>query len=730
MNSTNQITESDISDGGSLMALLGLGLNVNTASSENDENQQDQQSLNNKTYYVAIEHYGGLKIEVDQGIHGANIERLKKISKLHHKTPSTNEKQGCHNMGSKAHQAFFTNLFIDDEHQNEVRLDPFIKQILDKQYSERTLLETLLTTVTVISKTDEYDEAQETAINQINLDFISPVHKKGLYKNEPKQATPFSIALWNAFSINADMPGTIIITPVCFKRHQEYMIALTSRDIEKNRLLYYSKTYNKFILAGTKMEINMITMDIKKENGIKIEFQPLNITGLTRSSLKAVYFDPLHLDDIKDSDKMTATYLVYEKNKELENILKQKKESNTEDEEGEYEKFMASPHLLTLFNYEKKTRRISNKNPKGEPVAKEIAKKDLEKEVKHYKKTVTIDEKGAYHDDWAVLDKQIIEAIYTGEIPVDEFTNLKSLNGHNLGRNNKITETVPPPFKNSGDFSVRKAYEHSRFMTSYNADMDRYVPPQQIKSETKYKHWPEEIKLPIEWVHKHFREKIGKMYKPAAQPEKKKTVKKTEKKKPALVIEALNESDDDFETESVVVSTLDAKVEYESDLDLESDTESDTRSDTYSSSTSEESEINRRVDSISSSESSENIRVIVEDTRTSQLAQFVAEPIVPTVVPRCANRAEYVTKEDCINAIDNWFTKLDIHNELDKDLAELFRANNLIHEFVFESVYSKISIEDKVQIIKQYLNTKYPIGTEKINGGIAFIRQYRIHLQL
>ena len=72
--------DSDISNAGSLLALCDLGLNFNKAKAEEEENKQDQKSRKNKTQYIPELR---LIISVDQGIHGANNEGLKKWKVTH-----------------------------------------------------------------------------------------------------------------------------------------------------------------------------------------------------------------------------------------------------------------------------------------------------------------------------------------------------------------------------------------------------------------------------------------------------------------------------------------------------------------------------------------------------------------------------------------------------------------------------------------------------------------------
>jgi len=304
--------DSDISDGGTLNALLDIGLDLPTALAEAKENQQDQEATNSKTMYDPVNH---LLFEIDNGKHGANNEKLKNMSKTHFRTKSDNSKHGCHNAGFKEFAMFFTDGFSIMQDGEKI-LDPEIKKNLDKPVSERSPLEKMKISVCVISKTDEFDPVEECPLNQINMDYISPIFYGGKYKNEPVQATPLSKALWNEFSIDPTKPGTIIIVPVCKKIHNELMTCLSTKDVSKNLPLFLSKTYNK-LLSGEIIDITFecIDFDIKIENDIQINISSVNIPGLDTNMLRAISFDPLHLTKIDSKYQMSVDIIIFEKDK-------------------------------------------------------------------------------------------------------------------------------------------------------------------------------------------------------------------------------------------------------------------------------------------------------------------------------------------------------------------------------------------------------------------------------
>jgi hypothetical protein len=671
---SNIENESDISNGGTLNSLLDIGLNIREAGAEAKENQQDQRATESRTLYDTKNR---LIFLIDNGIKGANNERLKKMSNLHHRTKSSNEKHGFHNAGVKEYAMYFTNGFVDENNEDEKVLNPEIQQILDKPEKERYPLEKLKTVVTVISKTDidEYDPVMESDLNQISLDFINPLYFNKIYKNSPTQATPLSRELWCQFSIDPTKCGTIIIIPVSGKRHIELMNSLLTKDVSENLLIFDSKTYNKLLIDDNiEITFECINFDIRIENGIQIDISPTNIPGLDTHILRAVPYDPLHFSKIDPNYKMSTDIYIFEKDKTID------------DGSEEYKK---SPYYLTIVKKEdnKYLKILENK---GKPTSYQISKDNFDNEIRFYKKNIiNITVKGAYSDNWQPFDLEVFRQIYGAN---SNFTNLTSLNGHYFERNNKISDKRDSPIKNQGDFELRTAYEKTRFISSYSSDMDKIAPPLIKKSEVKYENWPKEIRDTIEWVLKNFREKI-------------KTILKDMNKKPIITkpVKRIIVDESDYEEKSESSESL-----------VFSESEDNQESESSESLVSSESEDNGESDE----DNTENIQVTV--------AEIPHEPIIPVTVPRKSNEAEYISKQGVFNSLDIWHLHQEKHNQLDEAIENLFRRYEIVDRFSFDECYKYFTIEQKISIIKNKIHHEKPIDTDTINGGIEFIRAYKL----
>jgi len=681
---------SDISDAGSLLALGDLGLNFNKVEAEKEENKQDQKSRNNITLYDVKNR---LIISIDQGVHGANKERLKRWSKLHHRTESDNSKHGCHNMGAKANAAYHTNLFRDETCGKKLSLNPKVKQILDKKSIERTPVEILQTTVTIISKTDEYDPVNEVELNQINLDFITPIYNGGVYSNEPQSATPLSCALWDKFSIEEDMPGTITITPVSDKRHNDLIEYYTTTDISKNHIVFLSTTYSAILEEGTKIENGLIEMDITRDNGIiNINTKPATIPGLNCSTIKSIPFDLLHYNNPNIQDKMEAFIYVYSK-----------KKFNEEPSKKVCEILDKLPDRLTIIETDNGYKKC-DKNNKNECTTKPISKKDLDNELQFYDLSCQLTSRGSYCDNWEILDKKKLRELFKNNEFVDKLINLDHLNGHNLNRNNKTTTRLPPPHKKSGDFSVRKVYENTRFTTNYDAKLDEHVPPLLQKSETKYEDWPEYIRGPNEWIQENFRHKLSKKYK---EP----PVQNIVPAKPAIIVPPKPNKvliiESDTEEENTIIPNISLTVtESESDSESESESKSESKSESES-------------ESESDPESTTNNNISL-----STKQEIINEIIEPEIVYRSESLAEYANKDKIIKALCIWISKPQHYDKLNDALENLYKVHRLIDLDVFTDIYSKLTIEEKVDIFKKKVNKRYLFDTDDIDEGSKFLRAY------
>ena len=694
--------DSDISDGGSLLALLNLGLNFNKAKAEEEENKQDQKSKKNKTIYVPEKR---LMISVDQGIHGANNEGLKKWSKAHERTESNNTKHGCNNIGSKAYAAHVTNLFKDENCGKKISLNPKIREILDKPSSEITPIEMLQSSVTIVSRTNKYNPLTEVPINQINLNFIDPIYNNAKYYNDPKPATPLGKALWDKFSFDKDKPGTVTATPVSEKRHIEIMDSITTPDISKNHHVFLSTTYPEVLEAGTEIEFGLSDMEIKLENGIiNIEVKPKNIPGFNYSTIQAVPFDLLHFNNPDIHDKMEATISVYNKQKkeEFERKLLEKN-INEEESEKANEVYKNQPDYLTIIELDGNFRKYDGKNNKNEYKTKQIPKNDLENEIKNYNLSCKIEEKGAYNKEgWVSLDKQKLKDLFNDAEFVDKLTNYDHLNGHNLNRNNKNTTRVPPPTKKQkgGDFNLNSIYPNTRFHTNYDSELDKEVPPLLQKSETKYDDWKEHIRGPIDWVQNNFRQKLKSKYRIDTKSPKPNIT--SPKSNINLIIEDDSDDDDD---------------DYFDDESEKSDEESEQFEK------SEESDEESEQDDTDNN-SSIKIGGGISGQSSSTTQEIPIERIEPESIPRRGSVAEYANKDKIIRALDNLVASVKYHEALDDALENLYKVHGLIGTTVFKSIYSSLTIENKVKYFKLHLNTVYLFDDDDVDEGSKFLRAY------
>lgn len=726
----NNNENSDINDGGALLSLLDIEFDNNTAISENFDNKLAKhiKSKNNRMLY---DPNNRILISVDQGIHGASKERLRKISKLHHRTPANIESHGLKGIGEKGYAFHFSDLYRDPEYSDRPVIDPNIQAICDKHPRERTPIESLRIASRYISKTDELEDVNDEGLNCISLNVIPVVFQNAQYKNETTPAGLLDKALWNAFSIDPKKPGTISFVHVCQKRHEELMASFTSVDIEKSLSLFLSTHYHHQIVSeNVKMEIGLVSFDIKNENG------SLEIKKEIISLKEIIPFDPLHFDRIEPKHKTSGTFLIYKKNKNIAllDIEKLQYESEPKDkiifknENGEFFKMM------------------TDKAPSKEN--KYLVKvEDIEAEIKYYIEFGKVEHKGTYEHDWKFKDDIVLEQIF--ECSQQKLKNKPSLNGSYTNRNKKLINHSNPPNKSSGDFSIRKAYKNCRFERTYDSTIDECIPPLLNKSKLAWHNVHEGLRDFIDLVEKDFREKIGKMYKLPAKPIDLKP------KKPSVKIESDSESDsDDDYSESEDNST--ASSAKKPNTALKNKEVSTTKPKIVSKQIAKPAPVvrdNESVSSMSNSDESENegftnqIQSVAQVNQLANISLTVSEQAndsacssdsesshsskieaFPTIAIRKASKAEYICKKDGIAQLKNWEQREDSHDELNTQLRILFKEYNILHEYSFEVIFNKLTIKDKIEIIINQINKKYPYDTDRIEGGINFHRAYNQHV--
>jgi hypothetical protein len=310
--SSNTLSKSQISNGGSLMALMDLEFNNNSVISEKLDNMTDRKSQEN-ILYLDIDNR--LCFATDKSLHGASIQRLNEISCLHHRKSANVESQGLKNVGEKAFGVYATNLFCDTDHvpteENPAAhtIDKEIKKIFDKSEDERTSIEELKIAPRYISHTDEYAGKNDTGFNTQVLNFIPPVHYGGEYNNTPTTSGGLDMGIWKAFMPNTEILGTVGIMPYCKKSWNELLASLENKDIEENLLVFLSTVYHKFLSSGTKIIIKKIkNLKITETNRV------FDVTFDITETIEIHPFDPLHFDDVEDKHKTSGSALIYKKN--------------------------------------------------------------------------------------------------------------------------------------------------------------------------------------------------------------------------------------------------------------------------------------------------------------------------------------------------------------------------------------------------------------------------------
>lgn len=726
----NNNENSDINDGGALLSLLDIEFDNNTAISENFDNKLAKhiKSKNNRMIY---DPNNRILISADQGIHGASKERLRKISKLHHRTPANIESHGLKGIGEKGYAFHFSDLYRDSEYSDRPVIDPNIQAIFDKHPRERTPIESLRIASRYISKTDELEDVNDEGLNCISLNVIPVVFQNAQYKNETTPAGLLDKALWNAFSIDPKKPGTISFVHVCQKRHEELMASFTSVDIEKSLSLFLSTHYHHQIVSeNVKMEIGLVSFDIKNENGsLEIKKEIIRLKEI-------IPFDPLHFDRIEPKHKTSGTFLIYKKNKNIAllDIERLQYESEPKDkiifknENGEFFKMMI------------------DKAPSKEN--KYLVKvEDIEEEIKYYIEFGKVHHKGTYEHDWKNKDDVILEEVF--ECSQQKLKNKPSLNGSYTNRNKKLINHSNPPNKSSGDFSIRKAYKNCRFERTYDSTIDEYIPPLLNKSKLAWNNLHEGLRDFIDLVEKEFREKIGKMYLPT-----KPKSSGGSSKKPSVKIESDSESNYDYYSEtddiSIASSTktpnpvqknkevstnkpkiVKKQITKPDKVILDSDDE-DSVSSVSSSSESENEVLINQTQSVQTIDQVTNISLTLSESACSSDSESSHSSKIeafPTLTNRKANKVECICKKDFILELENWEQKENLHDELNIQLRILFKEYNILHEYSFEVIFNKLTIKDKIEIIINHINKKYPFEKDPIGGGINFHRAYNNYVK-
>ena len=749
MSSSKEISNenSDINDGGALLSLLDIEFNNNTAISENVDNKLDQKSKHNRMLY---DPNNRILISIDQGIHGASKEKLIKISKLHHRKPANVESQGLKGVGEKGYVFHFSDLFRNPEYSDTPVIDPNIQNILDKPIKERTPIENLRLAPRYISKTDEFDDDNDTGFNSISLNVIPPVFQNAQYKNVPTTMGPFDMALWDAFSIDPEKPGTISFTHVSQKRHEELMLSLSTFDIQKNLPLFFSTHYHEFLSNDTKMEIGLVSFDIKNENRLLVIKK--DIIKLTQ----IIPFDPLHFVSIEPKHKTSGTIIIYKKNKNINLLDNERLQYESEPKE----KFIYKNENDEYFKM------MEDKASSKENNKFLVKIENIEEERKYYIEIGKVTHKGTYEHDWKFKDDIILEKIC--ECSQGKIKNKPSLNGSYTIRNKKQINHSNPPNKSSGDFSVRKAYKNCRFERSYESTIDEYIPPLLNKSKLAWHNVHEELRELIDLVEKEFREKIGKMYKLQAKP----IPNGGSCKKKSVKIESDSESDSDdvysgTDDNSIVssakkpntasknkeVSTAKPKIvakqiatpaqvvnkirDNESISSVSSSDESENENEGLTNQIQSEKPDNQ-AQSVALGNKLANISLTVSEQANDSASNSDSEssnsskPAVDIKkVIRKESEVDIIPKEISLQQLRDWLIKPYFHDELEKHLLIIWSETykDLIHKDIFEDIYPQLDIQTKVNLLIKHINNKYKSKNVQIAGATGLNIAYKAYVK-
>jgi hypothetical protein len=542
------------------------------------------------------------------------------------------------------------------------------------------------------------------------------------------------MALWNAFSIDPEKPGTISFTHVSQKRHEELMTSLTTVDIQKSLSLFLSTHYHQFLRDDIKMEIGLVSFDIKNENrSLEIKKDVIKLTQI-------IPFDTLHFDRTEPKHKTSGAFMIYKKDKNI---------CLPDNERVQYEN---EPKEKIIYKNENNEffKMVEDKKPLEKEGKKKIIRvENIELECKYYVEFGKVDHQGTYEHDWKFKDDKILEKIF--DCHQGKIKNKPSLNGSYTNRNKKQINHSNPPNKSSGDFSLKKAYKNCRFRRSYESNIDEFIPPLLNKSKLAWHKVHEELREFIELVEKGFREKIGKMYKTPTKA----TDVKPKKKSVKIETDTEPDSDDDYsdsEDNSIASSAKKPNTALKNKEVLTAKPKIVTKQVTKpappvinnikdnksvsSMSNSDESEsenegLTNQIQSIAPINQLTNISLTLSEkvndsacSSDSESSHSSRVEAFPTISIRKASKAEYICKKDCVAQIKNWEQREDSHDELNTQLRILFKEYSILHEYSFEIIFNRLTIKDKIEIIINQINKKYPYDTDRIEGGINFHRAY------
>ena len=704
----------DISHKGAIESLLYLGYNLFTALIEGFDNSRDKSATIIK---LLIAEKDNLLFWIDNGI-GANKEGLKRLSTLHDIVAADKKKQGLFNIGEKPFLAVLTQLFKGSKH------------LINKNIDEKTIIEKLLTQITVISETDDYDEVNDVPISSICIDFLTPLNG-GLYKNDPRDANKLQKAILKSLLAYLDptaQTGIVKCIPLDGEILEELQnIKNTNNTISNSLLFKLGKRFNKDLTNGIKMSIEFVKeveITVNSENNFCVQIVQ-NDDG--KENYDILPYDSLHYDDIPEENKIEHIIDLYEKNDELDDL----------------------PKVISTFKHNGVLMRVV-KNKEGKLI-QELAKNlDLTK----YTKKGSYSHRIAYSDDWTPLDNTQLEPIFSHTEHDTEDRLL--LNTIDYERNNRIIDLEQTKQIIKGSEHIRVTTRNSRQLISFDVDLDKYFGLLQKKTDLNKSLIYSEIVNCKEWCEDNIYKRINavkapikKAEKEARQAQKKKEQEERDEKiiQETLAKHGLGsnkskkkskvEEDSDNDEESCESSSENSS-SYIDEQELEND-DCESELDSDSGSVLDSSETNQVAAAVplETETQSENIGFTFSeqaneagsssDSESSQSSKIEA---IITSSNRKATKAEYIGKKPVIDELKNWEQNEDLHKELDEQLHTLFKVYGVLHEHSFEFIFNKLSIKDKIEIIIIQINKKYPYDTvERIDGGINFHRAYDQHIK-
>jgi hypothetical protein len=704
----------DILHKGAIEALLYSGYNLFTSLIEGFDNSRDKSATIIK---LLISEKDNLLFWIDNGI-GANKEGLKRLSTLHDIVAAHKTKQGLFNVGEKYMLAFLTKLFKDFKH------------LVSKD--EKTIIEILQTTITIISENDDYNKVDDVPISSICIDFLTPLNG-GIYKNDPRDANKFQKAILKMLLAYLDptaKTGIVKCIPLDNEILEEIQnIKNTNNTISNSLLFKLGKRFNKDLTNGIKMSIEFVKeveITVNSENNFCVQIVQ-NDDG--KENYDILPYDSLHYDDIPEENKIEHIIDLYEKN-----------DVQSSDD---------LPKVISMFKHNGALMRVV-KNKEVKLVQESAKNLDLSK----YTKKGSYSHRITYSDDWSLLDNTQLKAIF-GHVEHSSEDRLL-LNTVDYERNNRIIDLEQTKQIITGSEHIRVTTRHSRQLISFDADLDEYIGLLQKKTELNKSLIHSEIVNNKEWCEDNIYKRINAVKAPIKKAEKKarESQKKKEqeeryekirqetlakhglgsnKSKKKLKVEEDSDDDEESCSSSSENSSSDiAEQELEND-DCESESESD------SGSVLDSSETNQVAAAVplETETQSENIGFTFSeqaseagsgsDSESSHSSKIEA---IITSSNRKATKAEYIGKKPVIDELKNWEQKADLHKELDEQLHTLFKVYGVLHEHSFEFIFNKLSIKDKIEIIIIQINKKYPYDTvERIDGGINFHRAYEQHIK-